>query len=85
MDTIAQRDKREESNEDQLSIYRHQAASVQRKKASIADQLQTTRQQYEYLQNRVAAKKRELGFKNGTDELVTTVQVSFISTSNRCF
>jgi hypothetical protein len=82
MDTIAQRDKREESNEDQLSIYRHQAASVQRKKASIADQLQTTRQQYEYLQNRVAAKKRELGFKNGTDELVTTVQVSFISKSN---
>lgn len=38
-----QRDKKDESNEDQLSIYRHQAAAVQRKKSNLADQLQTIR------------------------------------------
>jgi hypothetical protein len=43
MDSTMQRDKRDESNEDQLSIYRHQASGVQRKKSNLADQLQTTR------------------------------------------
>jgi chromosome segregation ATPase len=75
MDMTIQRDKQDESNEDQLSIYRHQAAGVQRKKSNLAEQLQTTRQQYEYLEDKIAQKKRELGLKAGMEELVTTVQV----------
>ncbi|KAI6191546.1 IFT81-CH domain-containing protein [Aphelenchoides bicaudatus] len=74
IEATVQRDKRDESNEDQLSIYRHQASGVQRKKSNLAEQLQTTRQQYEYLEEKIAQKKRELGLKTGMDELVTTVQ-----------
>lgn len=43
MEITMQRDKKDESNEDQLSIYRHQASAVQRKKANLADQLQAVR------------------------------------------
>ncbi|KAI6232555.1 IFT81-CH domain-containing protein [Aphelenchoides besseyi] len=74
MDMTLQRDKKDETAEDKLSIYRHQAASVQRKKSSVAEQLQQLRQQSEYLENRVSQKKRELGLKNGGEELVTTAQ-----------
>ncbi|KAI6205534.1 IFT81-CH domain-containing protein [Aphelenchoides besseyi] len=69
MDMTLQRDKKDETAEDKLSIYRHQAASVQRKKSSVAEQLQQLRQQSEYLENRVSQKKRELGLKNGGEEL----------------
>ncbi|KAI6173341.1 IFT81-CH domain-containing protein [Aphelenchoides besseyi] len=74
MELTLQRDKKDETAEDKLSIYRHQAASVQRKKSSLAEQLQQLRQQSEYLENRVSQKKRELGLKSGGEELVTTAQ-----------
>jgi hypothetical protein len=39
-DATGQRDRRDETSEDKLAIYRHQAANIQRKKAAVAEQLQ---------------------------------------------
>lgn len=38
-----QRDKKDELNENNLSVYRHQAITIQRKKANIADSLYSTK------------------------------------------
>ena len=43
MELADQRDKKDEASEDKLTIYRHQSNNVQRKKANVADQLQSTR------------------------------------------
>uniref|UniRef100_A0A914CP04 Intraflagellar transport protein 81 homolog n=1 Tax=Acrobeloides nanus TaxID=290746 RepID=A0A914CP04_9BILA len=74
MEITMQRDKKDEASEDKLTIYRHQCTNVQRKKANIAEQLQTTRHDLDETETQLAIKKRELGEKTGKEELITSVQ-----------
>ncbi|KAL3108035.1 hypothetical protein niasHT_018197 [Heterodera trifolii] len=74
MELTLQRDRRDESSEDKLVVYRHQAVNTQRKKTNIADELQQTKHELENIENLVATRRKELGERLGKDEVITTVQ-----------
>uniref|UniRef100_A0A183C809 G protein gamma domain-containing protein n=1 Tax=Globodera pallida TaxID=36090 RepID=A0A183C809_GLOPA len=74
MELALQRDRRDETSEDKLVVYRHQAVNTQRKKANVADELQQTKQELDNIETLVTSRKRELGERLGKDEVVTSVQ-----------
>lgn len=49
MEKSLERDKKDETSEDKLVIYRHQSANIQRKKANVANTLQITRFFYNFV------------------------------------
>uniref|UniRef100_A0A1I7ZJG6 IFT81_CH domain-containing protein n=1 Tax=Steinernema glaseri TaxID=37863 RepID=A0A1I7ZJG6_9BILA len=69
-----ERDNREQQIDESLSIYRHQANAVQRKKAGLADQLQRAREELATITESVEMHRQELIEKSGTDEFITSVQ-----------
>jgi chromosome segregation ATPase len=76
MALIEQRDRKDEATEDKLTIYRHQSNNVQRKKANVADELQSTRHSLDHLESVLAAKKREIIEKTGKEDIITSVEVT---------
>ena len=75
MKLVDERDRKDEvGDDDKLSIYRHQAATVQRKKATIAERLQESRRELEQLQQAVRTKRTEMRDQQG-NEVITSVQV----------
>lgn len=57
-----------------MSIYRHQAATVERKKAIVAQKLQEVRQEMAFAEQEVRERKNQMRDAEG-NEVVTSVQV----------
>ncbi|CAJ0956296.1 unnamed protein product, partial [Mesorhabditis belari] len=68
------RDKREEGYDENFSIYRHQAATVERKKNAAASQLQEGRNDLDEMHRRLAQRKDEMRTNNGGEDVVTSLQ-----------
>ncbi|PAV82292.1 hypothetical protein WR25_03185, partial [Diploscapter pachys] len=68
-----ERDKSEEGFEENFSIFRHQAAAVERKKNAAAQRLQDARQELATIEAEVEAKKDDLRNKTG-GEVLSAVQ-----------
>jgi len=61
--------------EESFTIYRHQYANIQRRKASVADSLQSSRRQLDSLESELDRRRRELAERNGgSAEVVSSVQ-----------
>ncbi|CAD5228974.1 unnamed protein product [Bursaphelenchus okinawaensis] len=73
-ETLLERDKTDEDQEDKLGIYRHQKTGVQRRKAAVADKLNSLRQELSYLEATVAQKKKDIMQKTGIEEFITSAQ-----------
>ncbi|KAL3990820.1 hypothetical protein ACH3XW_33355 [Acanthocheilonema viteae] len=73
MDLISERDRNDEST-DKLSIYRHQASSIYKKKAQLVEKLQKARLELQNITNKVETKGNNLREKGGTDFVITTTQ-----------
>ncbi|VDK54124.1 unnamed protein product, partial [Gongylonema pulchrum] len=73
MDLVKERDQKDEGT-DKLSIYRHQASAVSRKKATLVEKLQEARAELQNLESAIEAKKNEFQEKAGTDFVITSVQ-----------
>ncbi|VDK77014.1 unnamed protein product [Litomosoides sigmodontis] len=58
---------RKDQNTDKLSIYRHQASSVYKKKAKLVEKLQEARLELQNITNKVETKRNNLREKSGTD------------------
>uniref|UniRef100_A0A8R1XUZ8 Intraflagellar transport protein 81 homolog n=1 Tax=Onchocerca volvulus TaxID=6282 RepID=A0A8R1XUZ8_ONCVO len=73
MGLIDERDRKDE-NTDKLSIYRHQASAIYKKKTKLVEKLQEARSELQNITNKVEAKKNNLREKGGTDFVITTTQ-----------
>ncbi|VDM13832.1 unnamed protein product [Wuchereria bancrofti] len=73
MDLVNERDRKDE-NTDKLSIYRHQASVVYKKKEKLVEKLQEARFELQNITNMVETKKNNLREKDGTDYVITTTQ-----------
>ncbi|KHN72838.1 Intraflagellar transport protein 81 -like protein [Toxocara canis] len=73
VEMISERDKRDEAT-DKLSIYRHQATAIARKKAALAEKLQELRTELQNIESMVEVKKKELREKSGGEDVITSVQ-----------
>ncbi|OZC10947.1 hypothetical protein X798_02091 [Onchocerca flexuosa] len=73
MDLIDERDRKDENTE-KLSIYRHQASAICKKKAKLVEKLQEARSELQNITNKVEVKKNKLREKGGTDFVITTTQ-----------
>ncbi|KAE9415371.1 hypothetical protein Angca_009767, partial [Angiostrongylus cantonensis] len=62
-----ERDKTEENTDENFSIFRHQAATVERRKKTIAQKLQETRQELNRLEQHVEQKKQVLTSTTGSE------------------
>uniref|UniRef100_A0A0K0DRJ3 DUF4201 domain-containing protein n=1 Tax=Angiostrongylus cantonensis TaxID=6313 RepID=A0A0K0DRJ3_ANGCA len=62
-----ERDKTEENTDENFSIFRHQAATVERRKKTIAQKLQETRQELNRLEQHVEQKKQVLTSTIGSE------------------
>ncbi|CAI4227362.1 unnamed protein product [Auanema sp. JU1783] len=67
MNMEQERDRSEEALDDNLSIFRHQATAVERKKEAVAGKLQQTRQTLTRMESQIEEKKKELKTKSGVD------------------
>ena len=74
IDITNDRDKKDEEHEDKLSIYRHQSTNIQRKKQTVAEQMQATKHELDQMESILAEKKRDLAARAGTDDIITAVQ-----------
>ena len=74
IDITNERDKKDEEHEDKLSIYRHQSTNIQRKKQTVAEQMQATKHELDHMEKILAEKKRDLAARAGTDDIITAVQ-----------
>ncbi|CAJ0560384.1 unnamed protein product, partial [Mesorhabditis spiculigera] len=70
----SERDKREEGQDENFSIYRHQAATVERKRNGVAQQLQEAKNDLDEIQRRLAQRKEEMRSDNGGEDVVTSLQ-----------
>jgi hypothetical protein len=68
------RDEKSAGEDDKLSIFRHQAATVERKKNAVAEKLQEARGAALAAEQRVSQRKATMRDSHG-NEVVTTVQV----------
>uniref|UniRef100_A0A914WSH3 Intraflagellar transport protein 81 homolog n=1 Tax=Plectus sambesii TaxID=2011161 RepID=A0A914WSH3_9BILA len=68
-----ERDSKDEAGDDKMSIYRHQAATVERKKTIIAQKLQEARQEMASAEQEVRERKSQMRDAEG-NEIVTSVQ-----------
>lgn len=68
-----ERDSKDEAGDDKMSIYRHQAATVERKKTIIAQKLQEARQEMALAEQEVRERKSQMRDAEG-NEIVTSVQ-----------
>uniref|UniRef100_A0A1I7VPY0 Intraflagellar transport protein 81 homolog n=1 Tax=Loa loa TaxID=7209 RepID=A0A1I7VPY0_LOALO len=73
MELVNERNRKDE-NTDKLSIYRHQASVVYKKKAKLVEKLQEARLELQNIMNMVETKKNNLKEKGGTDFVITTTQ-----------
>ncbi|KAM3727307.1 Intraflagellar transport protein [Dirofilaria immitis] len=73
MDLVNERDRKDE-NTDKLSIYRHQASAICKKKAKVVEKLQEARLELQNITNTVEMKRNNLREKGGTDFIITTTQ-----------
>ncbi|VDK59041.1 unnamed protein product [Anisakis simplex] len=73
MAMINERDRRDETT-DKLSIYRHQASAVARKKNITAQKLHELRGELQQLESMVELKKNELKDKSGGSDVISSVQ-----------
>ncbi|VIO89524.1 conserved hypothetical protein,hypothetical protein [Brugia malayi] len=73
MELVNERDRKDE-NTDKLSIYRHQASVVYKKKAKLVEKLQEARFELQNITNMVETKKNNLREKDGTEFVITTTQ-----------
>uniref|UniRef100_A0A0R3S0F3 Intraflagellar transport protein 81 homolog n=1 Tax=Elaeophora elaphi TaxID=1147741 RepID=A0A0R3S0F3_9BILA len=73
MDLVNERDRKDE-NTDKLSIYRHQASAIHKKKTKLVEKLQEARLELQNITNKVEMKKNNLREKRGTDFVITNTQ-----------
>uniref|UniRef100_A0A914ZDU7 Intraflagellar transport protein 81 homolog n=1 Tax=Parascaris univalens TaxID=6257 RepID=A0A914ZDU7_PARUN len=73
VEMIDERDKRDETI-DKLSIYRHQATAIARKKSALAEKLQELRSELQHIESMIEEKKKELREKSGGEDVITSVQ-----------
>uniref|UniRef100_A0A915PU49 Intraflagellar transport protein 81 homolog n=1 Tax=Setaria digitata TaxID=48799 RepID=A0A915PU49_9BILA len=73
MNLVNERDRKDEIT-DKLSIYRHQASAVQRKKEKLVEMLQEARSELQTITNKVEEKRSDLREKSGTDLVITATQ-----------
>uniref|UniRef100_A0A0K0DXP3 Intraflagellar transport protein 81 homolog n=1 Tax=Strongyloides stercoralis TaxID=6248 RepID=A0A0K0DXP3_STRER len=75
MNLTLERDNKDEANDDKLSIYRHQAANIARKKSVIAEILQRRREDLTEIESELEEKKKTLKEKYGGGEVVSSVEM----------
>ncbi|CEF70549.1 Intraflagellar transport protein 81 homolog [Strongyloides ratti] len=75
MNLTLERDNKDEANDDKLSIYRHQAANIARKKSVMAEILQRRREDLTEVENELNEKKKRLKEKYGGGEVVSSVEM----------
>uniref|UniRef100_A0A0N5CI09 Intraflagellar transport protein 81 homolog n=1 Tax=Strongyloides papillosus TaxID=174720 RepID=A0A0N5CI09_STREA len=72
MNLTLERDNKDEANDDKLSIYRHQAANMTRKKSVTAEVLQKRREELAELEGELEEKRERLKKKSGDEEIVSS-------------
>uniref|UniRef100_A0A0N4ZJ88 Intraflagellar transport protein 81 homolog n=1 Tax=Parastrongyloides trichosuri TaxID=131310 RepID=A0A0N4ZJ88_PARTI len=75
MNLTLQRDNKDEANDDKLSIYRHQASNMARKKGMVAEILQKKREELMEVKNELEERKEKLKEKAGGGEVVSSSEM----------
>ena len=71
---MEKQDQQADNSDDKLSMFRHQAATVERRKNAAAEKVQETRAELQRIEQEVREKKDQMRDAEG-NEVVTSIQV----------